>query len=515
MQWSYSDVLSSAGSPPARDTLVVNENDLIQAIASDGIIRVAGLLSLLMPESGGVGFGVKGLDGRYRLANKMLDRLLCQGAGRVDGRSESDLLPAHLWEQLARCDQSLVDGAPAASTEVLLAVDGVSSRCLWLKLPILGADGKLQSIASIVHEVSQPHPSTAMQQTLACLEQANQELRRAVVELEQAASTDKLTGAWNRRRLEESVRIEMDRLNRYEHPLSLLILDIDFFKALNDQHGHGTGDQVLRALTTLLHDRLRGTDSLTRWGGEEFVVICPNTQRALAAGLADRLREQIAKAAFPGAGQVTVSIGVAECRLGESWEEWFERADQALYQAKKGGRNRVQLAPAASTADHDQAPVVANFVQLVWRSAYECGDEVVDRGHRLLFANANKLLSAILSGHSAGSVDALVDSLIADVLQHFCDEEKVIVAAGFPGASEHVVLHHELVAKAVKLVDGYRTGKQGLGDVFQFLAYDVVTKHMLDADRQFFPYLRADRPESTSTRPASSSRQPPWSHRRP
>ena len=87
MKWSCSDVLSSAGTPPARDTLVVNENDLIQAIASDGIIRVAGLLSLLMPESGGVGFGVKGLDGRYRLANRMLDRLLCQGSGRVDGLS--------------------------------------------------------------------------------------------------------------------------------------------------------------------------------------------------------------------------------------------------------------------------------------------------------------------------------------------------------------------------------------------------------------------------------------------
>ncbi|WP_186406630.1 diguanylate cyclase [Candidatus Accumulibacter aalborgensis] len=493
----------------------MNENDLIQAIASDGIIRVAGLLSLLMPESGGVGFGVKGLDGRYRLANRMLDRLLCQGSGRVDGRSESDLLPAHLREQLARCDQALVDGAPVASTEVLLPVDSVSSHCLWLKLPILGADGKLKSIASIVHQVSQPHPTTAMQQTLACLEQANQELRRTVVELEQVASTDKLTGAWNRRRLEESVRTEMDRLNRYEHPLSLLIVDIDFFKVVNDQHGHATGDQVLRELTKLLHDTLRGTDSLARWGGEEFVVICPNTRRVPAGELAERLREQVAGAIFPVVGQVTVSIGVAECSLGESWEDWFARADEALYQAKGSGRNQVQLAPAATTADDAQAPVAANFVHLVWRSAYDCGDEVVDRGHRLLFANANGLLSAILSGHSADGVDAQVDSLIADVLQHFGDEEKVIVAAGFPGATEHIVLHRELVAKAAKLVDEYRAGKQGLGDMFQFLAYEVITKHMLGADRQFFPYLRADRPEVTSIQPASSSRQPPWSHRLP
>jgi len=130
-------------------------------------------------------------------------------------------------------------------------------------------------------------------------------------------------------------------------------------------------------------------------------------------------------------------------------------------------------------------------VQLVWHSAYECGDELVDRGHRLLFADANELLSAILSGQAAASVDEIIDRLLADVLQHFHDEESVILAAGFPGTAEHLLLHRQLVHQGLTLVDAYRTGKQGVGDVFQFLAYEVVTKHMLGADREFFPFLRA------------------------
>jgi diguanylate cyclase (GGDEF)-like protein/hemerythrin-like metal-binding protein len=469
----------------------MSDEALTRALADDGVIRMAGLVSLLMSASAGVGFGVKGLDGRYRLANREMERLLCRGASRLAGRSESDLLPAHLLARLARCDQRIIDGAPAAYEEIELPVGGSIRQCLWLKLPVLGADQELQSIASIIHEVARSPELPAMQQTLDRLRQANQELQQTVVELEQVAGTDKLTGAWNRRRLEESVRSEMERLNRYEQPLSLLLVDIDHFKAINDQHGHGAGDQALQAVTSLLQSRLRGTDGLARWGGEEFVVVCPNTGRSAAALLAERLRGQIASAEFPLIGQLTVSIGAAECSPGDAWEDWFQRADEALYRAKTGGRNQVQLAPETTPAPDTQEYVVANFVQLVWHSAYECGNELVDRGHRQLFADANELLSAILCEREESRVDTIVDTLTADVLQHFADEEAIILAAGYPGAAEHVVLHRQLVTQARRLLDDYRAGKQGVGDVFQFLAYDVVTRHMLGADRAFFPYLRA------------------------
>ncbi len=469
----------------------MNDDELIRTLAEDHVIPMTGLLSLLMPASAGVGFGLKGLDGRYRLANREMERLLGQGPTRLLGRSESDVLPTHLLAQLARCDQRILDGAPAAYEEVEIPVDGRISRCRWINLSVFDTDHKLQSIASIVHETRPSPEIPSMQQTLDRLRQENQELQRTVVELEQVASTDKLTGAWNRRRLEECVRGEMDRLNRYEQPLSLLLVDIDHFKAINDQHGHGVGDQILQAVTSMLQSRLRGTDALARWGGEEFVVVCPNTGRSTAALLAERLRGQIASAAFPLIGQLTVSIGAAECSPGETWEEWFQRADEALYRAKTGGRNQVQLAPEAVRPADTQGYVVANFVQLVWQSAYECGNELVDRGHRQLFADANELLAAILGQYEARRLDLIVETLTTDVAQHFADEESVILAAGYPGAAEHAVLHRELVAQARRLLDDYRTGKQGVGDVFQFLAYDVVTRHMLGEDRKFFPYLRA------------------------
>ena len=123
-------------------------------------------------------------------------------------------------------------------------------------------------------------------------------------------------------------------------------------------------------------------------------------------------------------------------------------------------------------------------------AAYECGNETIDGGHRQLFSNANDLLAAILSERSADDVKALVDRLLADVRQHFAEEEAVFVAAGFPDAAAHVALHRQLIAQSLRMGEDYSAGKQGLGEIFQFLAHDVVTKHLLGADRKFFDHLQ-------------------------
>lgn len=474
----------------------MNDNDLMQTLAREGVIQVAGLLPLLMQFRRDVCFGVKGLDGHYRLANPSMERLLCQGGGDLTSKSESELVPVDLREALERCEQRIRDGAATASEEIELALNGQPGLYLCLKFAILGADQKLQSIAAMICESSAPQIGTALQQRLDSLQHANQKLQQEVVELEEAAGTDKLTGAWNRRRLAEYLLGEMARFERYQHPLSLLILDIDFFKAVNDQHGHGTGDQVLQLLTQLLQSGLRGTDALARWGGEEFVVLCPDTNRATAAMLAERLRELIANARFPVIEQLTISIGVAECGAGESWDEWLQRADEALYRAKAGGRNRVQLAAAANQPDgaaDTNDYVLSNFVQLVWRPAYECGDEAIDHGHQLLFADANELLSAILSGQEPEQVDAIVDRLLADLRKHFQDEEAIFVAAAYPDASAHIAMHCQLIEQSLQMAAAYHAGTQGVGDVFKFLAHDVVTKHLLGNDRKFFDHLRRSR----------------------
>ncbi len=318
-----------------------------------------------------------------------------------------------------------------------------------------------------------------------------QDLRLA--ELDHLASTDKLTGAWNRRRLEEAVRNEMDRLRRYDHPLSLLVLDIDHFKAINDNHGHPVGDRVLAELAAVIRATLRGADSLTRWGGEEFVVLCPNTTLSTEAMLAERLRDRIAKTVFPVVGKITVSIGVAACLAGETWEQWFQRADAALYDAKAGGRNQVQVAPEPLPQLGVGEAVAAHFLHLVWHPAYECGHPLLDAQHRALFAQANELLAASLAQRPADAMAALIDALVARVAEHFRAEEALLNNVGFPGAAAHAAEHGQLLAAAHAMVGRFNGGTLAVGELFQFLANDVIAKHILGADREFFPYLARNR----------------------
>lgn len=175
-------------------------------------------------------------------------------------------------------------------------------------------------------------------------ERTNRELQATLKELNHMVGTDLLTGLWSRRRLEDALVSEVDRHLRYGQPLSLLFIDIDHFKAVNDSFGHAIGDQVLMALATQLQLARRASDCIARWGGEEFVVVCPNTTLETATALAQRLRERISKSDLPPVGRITLSVGVADYRAPESWQEWLKRADDALYSAKGQGRNQVHVA---------------------------------------------------------------------------------------------------------------------------------------------------------------------------
>lgn len=152
--------------------------------------------------------------------------------------------------------------------------------------------------------------------------------------------TDPLTGARNRRALDEALDTMFAMKGRYDQPFSVALFDIDFFKSINDEHGHLCGDRVLRAVAGLLADTARTTDIVARYGGEEFVVLMPQTDLAGAQLLSGRLREQVENNVFVDV-KVTVSAGVAEARHGEDAHTLLARADKALYRAKDAGRNCV------------------------------------------------------------------------------------------------------------------------------------------------------------------------------
>lgn len=167
------------------------------------------------------------------------------------------------------------------------------------------------------------------------------ELQQAMTYFHRLASEDSLTGLWRRWRFEEAAEQEMDRTRRYGGPLSLAILDVDHFKNINDQLGHSAGDQVLIRLSRLLKDNLRSVDVLARWGGEEFVIMLPNTSVQDALGVIEKLRDLTFRESFPAMGTVTLSGGIAEWQPGQTFDGWFTEADDALYAAKAAGRNRI------------------------------------------------------------------------------------------------------------------------------------------------------------------------------
>lgn len=162
--------------------------------------------------------------------------------------------------------------------------------------------------------------------------------------LQGIATQDPLTELGNRRAMDEEMRLSMADFARDQSPATLILLDLDFFKMVNDKFGHNTGDIVLVELANLLTRRVRKTDRVFRFGGEEFVVIARNTKLAEALLIAEQLRVQIEIELNDPDGALTASFGCAELGVNETLEDWFVRADKAVYQAKQQGRNCVVAA---------------------------------------------------------------------------------------------------------------------------------------------------------------------------
>lgn len=179
--------------------------------------------------------------------------------------------------------------------------------------------------------------------------QANERLQHVNDRLQELSMTDPLTGLCNRLFFQKRVLYEYQRAERYQNPMALLMLDLDHFKRINDKHGHPFGDHVLKEVARLLINNLRGVDIVARYGGEEIVVVCPETNREQATIVAERIRSACEKLEIEKdatTARVTTSIGVAICPHEgvHSEEDLLQMADQALYAAKQAGRNCVRFA---------------------------------------------------------------------------------------------------------------------------------------------------------------------------
>lgn len=209
------------------------------------------------------------------------------------------------------------------------------------------------ALNKVKHNEPEPEQSLTTQlhnliERVQSMEKQDADIREQLAQEKLRAITDSLTGLPNREAYSERVHDEMLRWQRYQRPLCLAVLDIDFFKKINDNYGHHTGDKVLKAISRSVAKRLREVDFIARFGGEEFVILLPETSAEDALGMLNNTRERLAKTYMKSKSTtgeetkftVTVSIGIAEFSDGDTAESVFERADKALYDAKETGRNQ-------------------------------------------------------------------------------------------------------------------------------------------------------------------------------
>jgi two-component system, cell cycle response regulator len=181
------------------------------------------------------------------------------------------------------------------------------------------------------------------------LKQKNRQLEDMLTRVETLAVTDSLTGLFNRRRFETILSLEFKKASRYVAPLSCMMIDIDHFKLINDEYGHRTGDVILKETAQIILKSIREVDAAARWGGEEFSVLIPNTSKENAQTPAQRILRSVANNAFPEIGdrRITVSIGIADILdpLIDTEDKLVNAADLAMYEAKRKGRNRIEVSP--------------------------------------------------------------------------------------------------------------------------------------------------------------------------
>ena len=310
----------------------------------------------------------------------------------------------------------------------------------------------------------------------------NEQLKEKNEKLLKSAITDELTGVYNRKFFEKRVVEEMEIADRANEHISLIIFDLDRFKLVNDNFGHQFGDEVLKRTTQIAGDLIRKTDFLNRVGGEEFAIILPNTNKAQAVFVAEKVRKALEDNQHFKVGQVTGSFGVAERMKAESLRSWYKRADNALYQAKNTGRNRV--------VDSDKIDIPLVSLQVQWRQEWNCGNDEIDEQHDKILQIANDLITKIYAGASHNECMDMIKLFLEYAVNHFATEERILMEIEYDGLIAHIKKHEYLTNKAIYLKECYEKKELQPAAFLSFIIDEVVVEHLTKEDTKFFALLK-------------------------
>jgi len=309
------------------------------------------------------------------------------------------------------------------------------------------------------------------------------EVSQKNIELSKLALIDNLTKLANRHYFDHDIEFLIAISNRNKSKISMLMIDLDRFKLVNDTYGHLVGDDVLVQSSQILRDSVRMSDRVYRWGGEEFVIIIPETNNEQAGLVAEKICQNFREAHFDVIGNITVSIGVASYDKDEPIEDWFKRVDLALYQAKQTGRNRW-----VSWLDDESLP--QHFYRFVWTKEYESGNREIDQDHLMLANQVNKLHDLIVNGYPIDTIHDFISVLTKHIREHFVREEAIILSKGFVNYMEHRSIHNRLLSEYEIILKKALNGDISLAAYMSFLVEKVLIHHILEDDKQYFDVVK-------------------------
>ena len=307
-------------------------------------------------------------------------------------------------------------------------------------------------------------------------------------EMKHLATHDPLTGLANRELLKRRLRSSIEFASETHQKLALLFIDLDRFKPINDTHGHDAGDAVLKTISQRLRDALRESDLVSRWGGDEFIVLLENVNdRATIERIACKLVAAISQP-ITLSDQVEISLS---CSLGivvypdhgDHIDDLINKSDQMMYKAKKQGSGSIIFfAPLIPQSGN-------SLLRLVWRRDLESGLSVIDQEHKELFELANQLLTTIVAGRFTADTDPCLARLLAHTKSHFKHEISTLMRMQYPDVVGHDLLHKQLLHKAEELQARYLDGELDALVLIHFIVYEIVDQHIMVEDKKWFDFV--------------------------
>lgn len=313
--------------------------------------------------------------------------------------------------------------------------------------------------------------------------------------MRQHAFYDGLTQLPNRRLLLDRLQQTLALARRAGTCVGLLYIDLDKFKPINDDLGHQVGDWLLQSVAKSLTGCLRAYDTAARFGGDEFVVLLPDLAGAdEALTIAERIRVALEKPFTTVAGKhLTISSSVGVALFPDHADDergLLQVGDMAMYQAKKTGRNKIVCPDSGCVVDAEGAAGLrggGRFVQLSWKPKYASGDATIDTEHQNLFKQGNQLLDTAMRAEvDPAAFKAALKRLLGLIAEHFRGEEEILKQRGYSNLAEHAAKHVKLLEHAKILRQHSDDRGISVGELVDFLVVEVITKHILQEDRDYF-----------------------------